>query len=257
MRLSFLQISDLHYLKDPGRAGAPFSRAFAAMDPPLEQLRSLLKRLDRKPDFVLITGDLVHNGEREDYVGLKAGLDELLGVPYYVTAGNHDDPALVREIFLSGGGLSYVRELPGARLICLNSGARGFPDGRVDLDALALLARAGERGKPTFVFTHHHLLSDQFVLPPAQGSAELLAALRDCGARAVLCGHTHHYYQASVGPVPYYTADSLSFSAENERDGTLSLYQNSGATLFTLEEETLSAQPIKLSPARLLCRVKL
>ena len=47
------------------------------------------------PDFVLITGDLIHEGELEDFLGKRyysramAQLNEF-EVPTYVTAGNHD-----------------------------------------------------------------------------------------------------------------------------------------------------------------------
>ena len=255
MSFSFLHVSDLHYRKDPKGARAPFSQVLVAMDSPLCQMKELLVRLDRPVDFVIITGDLVHDGDREDYISLKAQLDGLLDVPYFVVSGNHDDGELVREVFLSGGGLSYVRELPFVRLIALDTSAPNCPDGMVDRDGLRLLEQVGRDEKPTIVFTHHHLFRDQFVLPPAQGAEELLEVLEKAAVEAVLCGHTHHYFQARIGTLPYYTAGSLSFAGENGSDGSLSFYQNSGATLFVYSDGTLSAHPVSLGPEKLLCKV--
>ena len=65
-----------------------------------------------KPDVLVVTGDLcLTEGRREVYEWVKPRFDAL-NIPYYVISGNHDDPALLAEVFqveehLQNGRLFY------------------------------------------------------------------------------------------------------------------------------------------------------
>ena len=48
-----------------------------------------INKLDTLPDVVIHTGDLSHNGHKEEYTLTKSIMDELQ-VPYLITAGNRD-----------------------------------------------------------------------------------------------------------------------------------------------------------------------
>ena len=87
------QISDFH-VAVPGsqidqehRTSAQLARAVAH-----------LGRLRPRPDLVLCTGDLVQDGEAEEYRRLVELL-EPLAMPYYVIPGNHDDREGLRAAF--------------------------------------------------------------------------------------------------------------------------------------------------------------
>src|SRR3546814_6749151 len=57
-----------------------------------------LNRLAPRPDLVVITGDLTEHGRKQEYLLLKPLLAEL-DIPYLLIPGNHDSPAMLREVF--------------------------------------------------------------------------------------------------------------------------------------------------------------
>ena len=78
------QISDLH-IKRPG------ALAYRRVDTAayLSRCVAALNALEPRPDAVIVTGDLVDQGEPEQYEHLKALLAPL-AIPYYLLVGNHD-----------------------------------------------------------------------------------------------------------------------------------------------------------------------
>ncbi|MEW6359699.1 MAG: metallophosphoesterase [Planctomycetota bacterium] len=110
----------------------------------VECLRKSVQDLNQEENlaFVVVAGDLVQDGERENFEIVKKELDALT-MPYYVLAGNHDfvpvDPARRREGFTymtieefvrffrgrgygESGRRYYAREItPGLRLIGLDA----------------------------------------------------------------------------------------------------------------------------------------
>jgi 3',5'-cyclic AMP phosphodiesterase CpdA len=60
--------------------------------------------LDTRPDLVLITGDLVDEGQPEEYAAVRDVLGAL-PIPQLVIPGNHDDRACLRAAFADHGYL--------------------------------------------------------------------------------------------------------------------------------------------------------
>ena len=64
--IRFAHVSDTHICRDYGKT--QMKEVFAKCEDPADTLRRCLKKLNQeKLDFVLFTGDLVHEGEKEDY----------------------------------------------------------------------------------------------------------------------------------------------------------------------------------------------
>jgi Icc protein len=194
------QISDLH-IKRPGAlayrrvdTGAALARCVAALD-----------ALKPRPDVVIMTGDLVDQGEPEQYTHLKTLLAPL-EIPYYLLVGNHDDRTALREAFsdraeLRTGGdfVHYAADIGPLRLIALDSIVPGQSAGNLCDARLAWLeAQLGAaKGQPVIVALHHppfecgigHM--DSIRLDPQ--AAERLAALllRYPNVERVICGHVH------------------------------------------------------------------
>jgi 3',5'-cyclic-AMP phosphodiesterase len=194
------QISDLH-IKRPGAlayrrvdTGAALARCVAA-----------LNALKPRPDVVITTGDLVDQGEPEQYMHLKTLLAPL-EIPYYLLVGNHDDRTAVREAFsdraeLRTGGdfVHYAADIGPLRLIALDSIVPGQSAGNLCDARLAWLEAQldAARGQPVIVALHHppfecgigHM--DAIRLDPQ--AAERLAALlvRYPNVERVICGHVH------------------------------------------------------------------
>jgi Icc protein len=194
------QISDLH-IKRPGAlayrrvdTGAALARCVAA-----------LNALEPRPDVVVMTGDLVDQGDPEQYAHLKALLTPL-EIPYYLLVGNHDDRAALREAFseraeLHTGGdfVHYAADIGPLRLIALDSMVPGQSAGTLCDARLAWLEAQldASRDKPVIVALHHppfecgigHM--DELRLDPQ--AADRLAALiaRHPNVERVICGHVH------------------------------------------------------------------
>jgi Icc protein len=194
------QISDLH-IKRPGAlayrrvdTGAALARCVAA-----------LNALEPRPDVVIMTGDLVDQGDPEQYAHLKTLLAPL-EIPYYLLVGNHDDRTALREAFsdraeLRTGGdfVQYTADIGPLRLLALDSVVPGQSAGNLCDARLAWLEAQLEtsQDKPVIVALHHppfecgigHM--DALRLDPQ--AAERLAALiaRYPNVERVICGHVH------------------------------------------------------------------
>lgn len=194
------QISDLH-IKRPGAlayrrvdTGAYLARCVAA-----------LNALDPRPEAVIITGDLVDQGDPEQYEHLKALLAPL-EIPYFMLVGNHDERAALRAAFpdraeLASGGefVQYAVDVGALRIIALDSLVPGESAGNLCDARLAWLAAQldAAQGRPAVVALHHPPFAcgighmDELRLDPI--AAAKLAALiaRYPNVERVICGHVH------------------------------------------------------------------
>ncbi len=88
---------------------------------------------EQRPDCLVLTGDLCYKApEREIYIWAKQQLDKLT-VPFELISGNHDDPAMMADVFglngvLKQDGIYYTKEIEGQPILFLEtSPAEIFP----------------------------------------------------------------------------------------------------------------------------------
>ena len=98
--ITFAHLSDLHILKDYGNS--MFKDMVGHMEKKpcevLEGISGWLRENAGKLDFVLLTGDLVHEGGADEYRYLKMLLEEYFdGTPVCPVLGNHDRVAAFHE----------------------------------------------------------------------------------------------------------------------------------------------------------------
>jgi Icc protein len=191
--LKLLQISDthLHAAADSRMRGVTTYATFLAV---LEQAQ----RDPRWPvDAIIATGDIVQDESRAGYQRFRAAL-EPLGVPVYSIPGNHDDPALMGEILVSGSFHLGGELRHGSWSVVLLStflageDAGGLGPARLSGLRQALHARTGQH---ILVAMHHHPLPmgstwlDGVALRDEQAFWKIIDAHPD--VRAVVCGHVH------------------------------------------------------------------
>ena len=107
-RLHFAQISDTHIRKD--YSSGLLHDMFDSLISPDEKLIQTLQELKKEQlDFIVITGDLVHEGNEADYQHFQNILNSAeLAVPVLLALGNHDRKRAFCQVFHKDCGSSDV-----------------------------------------------------------------------------------------------------------------------------------------------------
>ena len=215
---SFLvcQISDLH-IKLPGKLSYRVVDCAAMLERCVEEVL----RLPQRPEVVILTGDLVDSGKREEYDYLRKLLAPLR-MPIYLIPGNHDEREALREAFADHAYLrqwqpfvQYAIEDWPLRIVAIDTVIPGEGGGRLDAERLAWLETtlSAEKLKPTLLIMHHPpfpTLIGHMDKIGLQGSEDLERVIaRHPQVERVLCGHLHRPIQfrfagtiASTSPSP-------------------------------------------------------
>lgn len=193
--LRVLQLTDTHLYSDPATRllGQNTRRTFElVVDAAMGSLSSV--------DFILLTGDLVHDDGQEAYLYLRRRL-EALETPYYCLPGNHDQPALLASIF-DTTRLASTDTTPGCawNIVLLDSTIPGEHGGHLDSGQLELLqgSLAARKHAPTLVCLHHQPVPigsawiDTMALDNPQDFFGILD--RHPQVRAVIWGHIHQEF---------------------------------------------------------------
>jgi len=191
------QISDIH-----ARPKGQLYRGAVDSNVQLSAAIEHLHGLDRHPDLVILSGDLVDEGSPEEYAEAAERLSRL-AIPLLIVAGNHDDRANLRRAFphhtyLSpSGALNYCIDEHPVRIVVVDTCQPGSHRGVVDAQSLSWLEHTlcSSRDKPTLVVMHHPPFVsgipylDNYRFADSQPIGEVLR--RFPNIEAVLCGHVH------------------------------------------------------------------
>ncbi len=196
----------------------------------------------RKPDVVLLTGDVADSGRPEQYLEAARLLGQVK-VPVLAIPGNHDERAAFRAGLLTDSGpadvgdddaarddvggadvgddgpLNRVRHIGAVTLLLLDSTIPGEDGGRLEPASLRWLGRqldAAARGPdrtPVILVLHHPPVTigapglDAIALAePVALQAELA---RHGPVTAILCGHVHGATSAHLGTIPVLAAPGI------------------------------------------------
>lgn len=195
------QITDLHLGLSGGYAGDHNSARLA-------RVLDALVALDPRPELLLVTGDLVENGDLASYRQLHAALSGL-PFPVHCTLGNHDDRATFHAVFADAPGTDpaqpaatrFVQQAIAAgplRVLLLDTLEQGRHGGGFCTTRAAwLTARLDEDSTtPTLIALHHPPVETGIAwmnTDPAEPWVERLAlCLRGRGnVVGLACGHLH------------------------------------------------------------------
>lgn len=209
------QISDTHIALDTPDADRRISD--------FERTIADIVALDPTPDLIVHTGDIVHNGRRDEYAKAAAILARARR-PVYVLAGNKDHRANLRDAFAAGGYLDpdsdfidYAIEDYPVRLIAVDtlntlSNKGDFCAARADR-LIAMID--ADRKKPIAVFAHHPAFEvpvgpDPINFETPAMMERLRQAVRHSGrVVAVISGHVHRGTAGSVGNIPVTVMPSI------------------------------------------------
>lgn len=128
----------------------------------LEAAVATIAALTPKPDALLVAGDISEDGTAGSYA-LFREMVAPLGIPTYVTPGNHDARETMREAFAEDGymaatgSLDYAVDLGPLALIALDTLEEGEPHGTFSTGQCDWLGENLDKlaGKPAIVMLHH------------------------------------------------------------------------------------------------------
>lgn len=143
-KIRIIQLSDMHISSaDVVRNGANIRRNF---------LKALEKVREIEHDFIVLSGDLAHDVDDNDYTWLKKKMHDL---KYYVIPGNHDITEIMAKSFglendIIRGRIFYKISFKGKDFIFADTSIEWLDIKTLD----SLLDKKSPDGS-TFVFMHH------------------------------------------------------------------------------------------------------
>jgi 3',5'-cyclic AMP phosphodiesterase CpdA len=188
------QITDIHLGFDPDNP-AEFNRKR------LDRVLRTFEEMERRPDLIIASGDLVDRGDAASYRRLRIAFDGC-EIPVWPCLGNHDLRASFSRIFpdyaMPDGFLQYSVDAGPLRILVLDTLEEGrHGGGFCEIRARWLAERVAEEpDRPTLIVLHH---------PPVETGIGWMTSLPDeywiqrlrealSGARNVvgmICGHIH------------------------------------------------------------------
>ncbi|WP_230398126.1 metallophosphoesterase family protein [Novisyntrophococcus fermenticellae] len=249
--IRFAHLSDTHILKDYDNV--KLKEIFTSSVDPVESLRNCLRGLQEQSlDFVLITGDLVHEGVSSDYAFLKELIEsELKNTKIVYVLGNHDHKQAFRtgmKFGESDEACFYTTDVDGLRIIVLDSAVEGNEEGSMSKeqeDWLAgVLKDKSERG--SIVAFHHPVIwsNEQLAM---KVSERFLSLLKNSDVIGVFCGHTHYNSLDSADGMTQYTADSTAFGIAFHPSG-MGFTNKTGYGIYTLGDRNISMHTSVITP---------
>ncbi|MGM7723506.1 metallophosphoesterase family protein [Metabacillus sp. Hm71] len=252
-KLTFLHLTDTHILQS--YKGSLLEKVDGPNGNPTDFFIKILdhiKSFTQKPDFILISGDLVHEGNASDYAYFKRIIeDHVEDIPVYTALGNHDVTAAYWDGYEGKANCSdklfYETAINGYRLIVLDSSHDHSGVGMIDSNQLDWLANVlktpTENG--SIVVVHHPLEAGEVIDGHAlTNSKDVLNIIHDTDVIAVLSGHTHQNKVSSYGKILLSTADGTAFGV-NIGNESMHLNDRTGFSLCTVDENGLAVQTVR------------
>ena len=161
--LTFVHISDSHLMTDPDRKGSE-------RGPTLPGAEALIREINALPapiEFVLHTGDVIHDPECEEEYQLALEMYRQLPMPVHYLPGNHDRSDWLQGVLLGredpAPHADQEFEAGGVQFLLLDSSvpAVGEHYGQLEPEQLAWLEQrcAADDPRPLVVALHHNPLS--------------------------------------------------------------------------------------------------
>jgi 3',5'-cyclic AMP phosphodiesterase CpdA len=171
-----------------------------------------INALNPGPDVIIHTGDIVHNGQQDEYAQAVA-IIATARAPVYVLAGNRDNRTNLREAFAPHGYLApdsdfieYAIDDNPVRLIALDTLSSGSNKGDFCPERISHLIDLidAETTKPIAVFMHHPPF-EITVGPDALNfeRTEIVSALQQALQHSgrVIAGFSGHVHRAAAGQI--------------------------------------------------------
>jgi len=257
--LKFIHLTDTH-MNAAGKQDGLFSKVHMA-----DNVRKVFKHAKEsgvKPAFVLITGDLSHEGDSADYAYIRTVLDEcseLIGAPVHVVLGNHDHRGPFREGYLMESSSEepyfYSFMYDGLRLIGLNTQIPGSHSGELDERQLGWLEAQLKEPAPrgTIVGIHHPVLAIEgmpgdHLLKNREAFGNVIAGTDVIG---VMAGHVHSNNVGTFRGICAVAASGTAFAGELADPDTYAMVNAVSYNVVSVNDgEGITVRTVEIPTAR-------
>jgi 3',5'-cyclic AMP phosphodiesterase CpdA len=221
------QISDLHIVPEG-------TRCYGLVDTNELARRAVnaINRLKRRPNAVVVSGDIIDSARAADYAVAREILGQL-EIPFFPVSGNHDLSTGLKTAFSDRqfsaspvpNRLCYGTDVGAIRLVTLDSSVPRAPHGELSAAQLSFLDQelSSANGRPAVVAIHHPPIPtgnrsmDRFGL---RKPSELAAVIsRHPNVLRILCGHCHRGVLGSFAGSMVTIAPAASHQLELALDG--------------------------------------
>jgi 3',5'-cyclic AMP phosphodiesterase CpdA len=267
--MRFIHISDPHLI-EAGYAEGNIKMLVEQGESPVDNLGKALEYIAQAfgaIDFMLITGDLIHEGRAEDYAALKGIIEANVSCPVFPALGNHDRRGPFRQGYLGeagGDAAPYYLEqtVGGLRIVTLDTSVPGQEHGSLDkaqLDWLKdVMRQPSENG--SILILHHppaFEIKAGLFLTGLANPADLLDSIRGGDVRAIFSGHTHQSSALTFGGIPHHSVGSTAFGVSFD-EGFINITASRGFHYCLMQGDEIYVERRSLSePDRVVRRIPL
>ena len=241
------QISDTHLFGDKNRK-INGSNSYQNLKNVINQVVSL----DKKPDLIVVSGDLSQDCTFESYQHL-ANLLHRCEIKYYFFPGNHDDVDIINKVFDMNwvkDKVDYSFNINGWFVNVIDTSVYPEVLGELSDDQLKNLKNNLEqnKNKPTIVFMHHHPLLlnsawlDRYILKDAEKFINLIKL--NPQVKAVLFGHIHQVFERNINGTFYGSAPASCYQVLPKTEMFTIEKLSAGYRLIELDGDKFSSKVV-------------
>lgn len=243
-KYKIIQITDTHLT--PKNALAANNQK---IDPFLK-LASIFKDISEmiiKPNLIVITGDLIHEGVREDYKHLAkliTNQKEKLHIPIEVVLGNHDRTKAFFEGYLQKPEQKkyyYLKSTDEFDFYFLDSKFYNYEQGYLGQEQLDWLKNNlnAHQDKPALLFLHHPIdgpAIHHMRYSILQESKELISVITETSVQAVFSGHIHFETSFVKNGILMHSTDSSAYHINCDNAHKHLIYDATYYDVITIED---------------------
>lgn len=200
-----------------------------------------------KPNLIVITGDLIHEGVKADYERLArliAEQKEKLQIPIEVVLGNHDRKTAFFEGYLQKPEQAkyyYSKSTDEFDLYFLDSKFYNYEQGYLGQEQLDWLKESltAHQDKTALLFLHHPIdgpAIHHMRYSILQESKELMSVIADTSVQAVFSGHIHFETSFVKDGILMHSTDSSAYHINCDDAHKHLIYDATYYDVITIED---------------------
>lgn len=253
--VTFIHLTDLHF----SNAEQALVNGFSPIHK-LDRVLDRIQAMEIDPAFILISGDLVNDGQPAEYQQFQRYLEKMqaFDVPILIGLGNHDSRAIFRHVILGEQLVEkpmpyyHSQEIGGVNVIMLDSHMPGKVTGALDAEQLSWLD-----GELTKTMSHGHLIVLHH--PPVPCTVDLLdvlglqnphelATIVHChpNVLGVLSGHIHYSHVARFANTISVTTPAVLYTVDPGVRHNIRTLNGSGFGIGTVRNGQLMMNPVMM-----------